>query len=466
MNQTFIDILQKLIAEQGKEAFLNPARCKAFLADYTHGEYKKESRFLLQALEAGAAKEIDAADDVAICKKQQVRLLHEEYGMDEKVAADTVDTLALALRGEVKEKTLCKKCGKELSDEWKVCPYCSTSAVDQESAPEIPAVAQAKPPQEETPPEPEKAGFTARFLAPLMEEETALPPLPVKKKHIKKKHTKRNVLIAIAAGVVLLVLLYIFNRKPEYQVQIIAYGTAVEITGYTGSKTDIQIPSHIENLPVTAIGGNAFRSRQLKSVNIPDSVTTIGNWAFMRNQLTSITIPGSVTTIGNQAFADNKLTSITIPNSVIYIGNEAFSENRLTSVLIPDSVITIGNSAFKHNQLISVTIPNGVTRIENGAFSQNQLTSVTIPNSVTSIGAFAFSYNQLTSIIIPNKVNTIGNEAFSNNQLTSVTIPNSVHDIGWAAFYGNRLTSISVPNRVYIADKAFDSNVTITRRRN
>ena len=44
MNSEFVDILKKLIAEQGREALLNPAKCKAFLADYTGSEYKKELR--------------------------------------------------------------------------------------------------------------------------------------------------------------------------------------------------------------------------------------------------------------------------------------------------------------------------------------------------------------------------------------------------------------------------------------
>jgi hypothetical protein len=58
MDAAFITIVQKLVSEQGKEALLNAARCKALLADYTRGEYKKESRLLLQALEAGVAKAI------------------------------------------------------------------------------------------------------------------------------------------------------------------------------------------------------------------------------------------------------------------------------------------------------------------------------------------------------------------------------------------------------------------------
>jgi len=100
MNPEFVVILQKLIAEQGKETLLNTAKCKALLSDYTRNEYKRESRFLSQALDAGVQKAIDKAENIKICKLQQIRLLHEDYGLDEKVAAGVVDTLALILRGD------------------------------------------------------------------------------------------------------------------------------------------------------------------------------------------------------------------------------------------------------------------------------------------------------------------------------------------------------------------------------
>jgi len=128
MNSTFVSILQKLISEQGKEALLNPARCKAFLADYTKGEYKKESRLLLQALEARVPNAIDSTGELGICKQQQARVLREEHFLTEEAAADVIDTLALVLRGEPKSDTslVCSSCGKELQKEWKACPYCGT----------------------------------------------------------------------------------------------------------------------------------------------------------------------------------------------------------------------------------------------------------------------------------------------------------------------------------------------------
>jgi hypothetical protein len=99
-NAEFIAIIQTLIAEQGKDAFVNPARCKAFLPDYTKNEYTKERRLLLKVVETGAAREIDAAANLDICKKQQIRHLKEDLFMAEDVAADVINLLAFVLRGD------------------------------------------------------------------------------------------------------------------------------------------------------------------------------------------------------------------------------------------------------------------------------------------------------------------------------------------------------------------------------
>ncbi|MCL2793047.1 MAG: hypothetical protein FWD87_08135 [Spirochaetaceae bacterium] len=131
MDSNFITILQKLVLEQGKEVLLNQVKCKALLADYTHGEYKKESRLLFQALDIGVPKAIEAAYDFKKYKQQQIKILKEEYFLAEEVAADVVDTLVLVLKG--KEKSYCKKCSKELLEEWKTCPYCSSNVACQES---------------------------------------------------------------------------------------------------------------------------------------------------------------------------------------------------------------------------------------------------------------------------------------------------------------------------------------------
>lgn len=100
-----------------------------------------------------------------------------------------------------------------------------------------------------------------------------------------------------------------------------------EITGYTGSAADIEIPAELDGHPVTGIGALAFY-----------------NNAF----LTDVTIPGSVKTIGESAFSFCPgLKKAAIGDGVSVIGMYAFAQCRaLTEVTVPDSVETIGEMAF------------------------------------------------------------------------------------------------------------------------
>lgn len=287
MDKAFVSILQKLVSEQSRDALLNPARAKSFLADYTQGEYKKESRLLVQALDAGVQKAIDAAEDIALCKKQQVRVLREDYFLVDEVATDVVDTLALVLWGEEKEEKRCKNCGKELLEEWQFCPYCGTS-------------------------------FTQ-------------PVLPQTAPQDVSEELEYRV---IANGTEIELAGYRGTKKIEVQIPPQIRNLPVTVIKYEAFHKKELISVIIPN-SVTTIGMRAFSHNRLSYVSIPDSVTHIGNMAFAGNQLVSVTIPDSVTYIGNWAFAGNQLSSATIPDSVTYIGNWAFMKNQLTSISVP-----------------------------------------------------------------------------------------------------------------------------------
>jgi len=95
-----------------------------------------------------------------------------------------------------------------------------------------------------------------------------------------------------------------YNAESDFIAQPVNNGKGVEITGYTGSSLEVRIPPQIQKLPVTVIGEDAFREKNIVSVTIPNSVTSIGIYAFAGCwSLTSVTIGNGVTSIGESAFA-------------------------------------------------------------------------------------------------------------------------------------------------------------------
>ena len=272
-----------------------------------------------------------------------------------------------------------------------------------------------------------------------------------------------------------------FDPEADFIVRLIDGGTAVEITGYTGTNTNLRIPPQIQGLPVAAIAEQAFLSEhwtsppgggigdwfiegrppelRLTSVTIPDTVRYIGAQAFRANLLTSISLPAGIMYIGDEAFRRNELASIVIPENITHIGNGVFAYNQLVSAAIHDGVTHIGDEAFRGNGLTSVAIPDSVTHIGDEAFDLNRLTSVAIPDSVTHLGVSAFARNRLETIAIPISITHIPDRLFSGNHLSSVAIPNNITHIGNGAFWGNRMLDVTIPNSVaHIGEWAFMNN--------
>jgi len=282
----------------------------------------------------------------------------------------------------------------------------------------------------------------------------------------------------------------------DYEYRVLGDGT-IEITDYTGTATELVIPSEIDGYKVISIGYMAFREcKLLSSVTIPDSVEDIDFYAFENCiSLTDITLGSGVNAIDNKAFSGCKrLVNITlsennvafkiendvlytkdgtsiviypknkadesfiIPNSVTSIGSYTFSgcEN-LTRATIPNSVTSIGDYAFSDcKSLTSITIPNSVTSIDQGAFSGcKSLRSVAIPDSVTSMGTYTFLYcSNLEKIYISKGLKTLPKCAFYGcSNLISVKIPDGVKSIGEEAFGScGKLTSIIIPKSVLLVD--------------
>lgn len=149
-------------------------------------------------------------------------------------------------------------------------------------------------------------------------------------------------------------------------------GSAITITGYTGTVSDITIPNTISDLPVITIGQSAFSGSTITSVDIPTSVTNIEPFAFE---------------------GCDSLTSISIPNSVVQVGTGTFYQcTGLSSVDLPRDLETLETGLFARCfSLGSISIPSKVGVIEYAAFGDCvSLTDMVLPNSVTDVQQDAF----------------------------------------------------------------------------
>ena len=185
-------------------------------------------------------------------------------------------------------------------------------------------------------------------------------------------------------GLVFLVTSSFALSNTEFTYNVIDGG--IEITGCVdGCSSDLIIPEVIDGYTIKKIGREAFNSKLISSIVIPDDVTYIGEGAFKHNLLTGIEIPEGVTFVGGEAFYDNKLTEIVLPPNITSIEKALLAGNQLTQVNIPAGVTYIGEGAFKHNLLTGIEIPEGVTFVGGEAFYDNKLITITYCSDSTGL---------------------------------------------------------------------------------
>jgi len=105
------------------------------------------------------------------------------------------------------------------------------------------------------------------------------------------------------------------------------YGDGYEVEKYTGTATEVVIPTEYNGKPVLAIAADAFRDcTHVESVVIPDTVLTIMQSAFNGcSGLQSVKMSANLTSIGGMAFAVcTSLEEIVIPLKVETVAYYAF----------------------------------------------------------------------------------------------------------------------------------------------
>ena len=228
------------------------------------------------------------------------------------------------------------------------------------------------------------------------------------------------------------------------------FNGTIEIVGYNGYSTELEIIDNINGNPVTRFADNAFKNcKSITKVNIPSTVTNIGNNVFKDcTNLKEVTIPDSVTSVEADVFVGTALLN-NQSSTVKYADKWVIDSDNVQNVILRDDTRGIAGRAFSGcTKLKSIKIPEGAIRISIYAFYNcSSLTDITIPDSLKEIGWYAFGgCSSLEHIEIPDSVTWVGDDAFAYcSKLKNIAMPKSISKVNDWIFYGcSNLESITL----------------------
>ena len=124
-----------------------------------------------------------------------------------------------------------------------------------------------------------------------------------------------------------------------------------------------------------------------------DKETETSPWYPRRYEIRKLVVERGVTSIGNEAFSNcRNLKEVQLPDSLTRIGEYALQNCPFEEIVLPDSITTLDSGAFVYcDKLTEIVLPEGISVISEQLFYDcPSLTWVTIPAGVTKIELQAF----------------------------------------------------------------------------
>lgn len=200
----------------------------------------------------------------------------------------------------------------------------------------------------------------------------------------------------------------------------------ITILNYKGSKTEITIPSKIEETKVTHVL-SLSKAEKLTTLNIPEGIEYIRIASAPSLKTVTVDKNNKKYAVKNNILVNKKGTVLfscpggvnnpKIPSSVTKINHQAFMNFKQKKITLGKNVEVIDTYAFyKCTKLTTINFNKKLKTISSSAFEGcKSLKVVKLPKSVKKIGKFAFSKcTKLNKVFIYNKkckINSIPKKA-------------------------------------------------------
>lgn len=241
---------------------------------------------------------------------------------------------------------------------------------------------------------------------------------------------------------------------------------------YSGTDTDVTVPSSIEGYPVKGIGISAFQyCDTIEYLRISEGIEFLEQEAiFGCSGLKEIYFPASLSIPleSTQGFVTGisyipnycqNLEKIVVADDNQYLTDidGILFDNGMTCILcypagrtaneysIPDGIKVIGSSSFENNSYIEkITMPETVTYIGYWAFNGcGNLKDINISRNCTSIGQYAFNCTSITKMEIPASLTVIASPMTTESPVLTEWIVDA-DNAYYSSFEGILLRNTSV----------------------
>lgn len=203
---------------------------------------------------------------------------------------------------------------------------------------------------------------------------------------------------------------------------------------------------------ITEVPKEQFRSHAfLYNVILPEGLRIIGGYAFQSTPLKTINFPSTLENIGRDAFYSTSLVEVDLSKTALTeLQSRTFGYSKgIKKLLLPKNLVSIGSSCFDYctSLYTTVELPETLKSIGSRAFYLTDVTVPKFPESLTSIDDYAF-YAGLrnTSVVLTSQKPTyIGEYAFCGcPNLKTVDLPVGVYYLYGSYCFDSNIETITL----------------------